>query len=366
MHIQIRHTCRDARSYRAERVKSLFNCEDGHNFSAEFDLPIEDKPWRIGLVVGPSGSGKTSVGKQLGGLYAPSWPAAKPIIDAIAPLGDFNAATAALAAVGLGSVPAWLRPFQVLSNGEQFRANLARLIAERPQGVTVLDEFTSVVDRQIAKIGAAAFAKAWRRGPGQLVALSCHYDVLDWLQPDWTLDTATGKFSGDCLWQRPKLSLQIRRVHPRLWRHFEPHHYLKLPPMVCCRHYAGFINGTPVAHVAISPKFEIGRHVRACRLVIMPEWQGIGVGIAFLEGVCRMMMRGRNHWHRQCFTLFQTSHPGLVAALRQREGWLHISASTFGVNKARSSASMRKSNAECGTGYGGHLRAVHAFKFIGP
>ena len=183
MNIQIRHTCSDAGSYRAERVKSLFNCEDGHTFAADFELPIEEKDWRVGLVVGPSGSGKTSIGKRLGNLWQPQWPARKPIVDAIAAKGDFNDVTGALAAVGLGSVPTWLRPYGVLSNGEKFRADLARLVAEPVQGTIVLDEFTSVVDRQIAKVGAAAFAKAWRRkAAGQVVALSCHYDVADWLE----------------------------------------------------------------------------------------------------------------------------------------------------------------------------------------
>ncbi|MFX8485448.1 ABC transporter ATP-binding protein, partial [Acinetobacter baumannii] len=92
---------------------------------------------------------------------------------AITPDGGFDDVTAALSSVGLGSVPTWLRPYQVLSNGEQFRANLARLIAEAP-GQAVLDEFSSVVDRQIARIGAGAFAKAWRRTSGQAVLLSCH------------------------------------------------------------------------------------------------------------------------------------------------------------------------------------------------
>lgn len=372
MKLTVRHTCTDFRSYRAERVKSLFNCEDGHDFSAAFDLPIEGRVWQIGAVVGPSGSGKTSLGSRLGSFYSPAWPKDRPIIDAIAPRGDFNAATAALSAVGLGSVPAWLRPFHVLSNGEQFRSTLARLVADRPAGTAVLDEFTSVVDRQIARVGAAAFARAWRRGPGQVVVLSCHHDMLDWLQPDWVLDTGTGQFTGDRLWRRPPLTLTIRRVARTLWRDFEPHHYLKLPPMVCARHYAGFINGQPVAHIAISPKFENGRQLRACRLVILPEWQGIGVGLAFLDAVCRAMLRGRNHWHRRCFTIFHTSHPGLVAALRKRRGWLHISASLFGQDKARSAASMSRTG--ClesrykgrATGYGGHLRAVHGFKFIGP
>ena len=105
-------------------------------------------------------------------FYDPTdWAHDKPIIDSIAPKGDFNEVAGALAAVGLGTVPTWLRPFPVLSNGEKFRANLARLICEAPQRV-VVDEFTSVVDRQIAKFGALAFQKAWRRTGGQVVLLS--------------------------------------------------------------------------------------------------------------------------------------------------------------------------------------------------
>lgn len=374
MNVTIQHTCKDASSYRAERVKSLFNCEDGHRFQADFNLPLETLPeWRIGLVVGPSGSGKTSLGNKLGKIWNPTWPVRKPIIDAISPRGNFDQVTGALAAVGLGSVPAWLRPHSVLSNGEQFRANLARLVAEPPTGTTVLDEFTSVVDRQIAKVGAAAFAKAWRRNQqaGRVVALSCHYDVADWLQPDWIFDTATGKFAGGCLRRRPEISLTIHKVRGTVWKHFEPHHYLKLPPMVCGQHYVGFIEGEPVAHIALSPKFENGRMMRACRLVVMPEWQGIGVGLRFLEEVCNLQLRGENRWNRQCFTLFHTSHPALVSILKNRPGWLHVSAGLFGGNRSRSKKSIIKSAAKKGStliqggGFGGHLRAVHGFKYIG-
>lgn len=142
--------------------------------------------------------------------------------------------------------------------------------------------------------------------------------------------------------------------------------------MVACRHYAGLVDGEPVAHVAIAPKFETGRFMRACRLVIMPEWQGIGLGLRFLEAVCRSQLKGKNPWERQCFTLFHTSHPGLVAALRKRAGWLHISSSLFGDDKNRAAQSLARSRARSGShesigsGFGGHLRAVNGFKFIGP
>ena len=162
MKVAVQHRCDDFSSYRAARVKSLFNVESGANFQLEADLDLDSAPWQIGVIVGPSGSGKTSMGRALwgqGAVYSPAWPEGQPIIDAITPDGGFDEVTAALSSVGLGSVPTWLRPYQVLSNGEQFRANLARLIAEAP-GQAVLDEFSSVVDRQVARIGAGAFDKA--------------------------------------------------------------------------------------------------------------------------------------------------------------------------------------------------------------
>jgi ABC-type glutathione transport system ATPase component len=157
-------------------VKSLFNAESGASFTLDAEIPGEDEDWQIGVVVGPSGSGKTSIGARVfdGPVYSePEWPADAPIVDAIAPGGDFNEVTAALAAVGLGDVPAWLRPFHVLSNGEKFRATMARIIADAPERV-VIDEFTSVVDRQIARFGALAFQKAWRRTRGKAVLLTPH------------------------------------------------------------------------------------------------------------------------------------------------------------------------------------------------
>lgn len=192
MKIQVIHTCDNFNSFRAEKVKSLFNAESGHTWEHVAELPIEDDGWKIGLIVGPSGSGKTSLGSQIweNGIrnLSEGWNPDLPIIEDILPGSEMNKVTSALSAVGLGDVPAWLRPFKVLSNGEQFRAGLARLICEEPDKI-VVDEFTSVVDRQIAKIGASAFAKSWRKTGKQIVLLACHYDIIEWLQPDWVYDT---------------------------------------------------------------------------------------------------------------------------------------------------------------------------------
>lgn len=369
--IEVHNRCSDFTSYRAARVKSLFNAESGCNFDLEADLPVDQANWKIGVVVGPSGSGKTSVGRKLFGeraLFNPRWPAEVPIIEAISPEGKFDGVTNALAAVGLETVPAWLRPFAVLSNGEKFRANLARVLCEAPRQV-VIDEFTSVVDRQIAKFGALAFQKAWRRTGGQCVLLSCHYDILPWIEPDWVFDTATGKveFSGGCLWRRPKFELKIWETNWRYWPLFEVHHYLKLPHMIAATNYVGTVVDELVCHVAVGTRPGL-REARACRLVVMPEWQGAGVGMRFLNAVCEMWLAGENRYGKRLQTLFHTSHPGLAAGLRRDPKWSQISAVLYGGSKARSIKTMRRSRTagkSAGSGYGGHFRAVQGFRYYG-
>jgi GNAT superfamily N-acetyltransferase len=371
MKITIHNRCSDYDSYRAARVKSLFNVDTGANFDLEADIPIDGDDWSIGVIVGPSGSGKSSIGNKLWGgkaIYEPSWPQRKPIIDAIMPKGDFNQVPAALAAVGLGSVPTWLRPYRVLSNGEKFRADLARVVCDKPARV-ILDEFSSVVDRQIAQIGAGAFQKAWRRTGGQAVLLTCHYDVLDWLEPDWVYDTATGEFTGRGLWRRPRFEMEIHQTDWRYWPLFEPHHYLKVPKMIAASNYVATVNGELVAHVAFSTRPGMVE-ARACRLVVMPEWQGAGVGLRFLNELCEMWRRGDNRFNKPMPTLFHTSHPGLAAVLRRHPAWTQVSARLHGDHKGRCRASMeasakRKGKATAGAGYGGHFRAVQGFRYLG-
>jgi GNAT superfamily N-acetyltransferase len=373
MIIEIKHRCSDFNSYRASRVKSLFNAESGCNWEHVADLPIEDKYWKIGLIVGPSGSGKTSIGGRIAPIYDlyDGWPADVPIVDAIAPDGEFDAVTGALAAVGLGDVPAWLRPFHVLSTGEKFRAGLARLVSERPERV-IVDEFTSVIDRQIAKIGSMAFAKAWRRGTGQIVLLSCHYDIAEWLQPDWIYDTREARFSRDCLRRRPDIKLCIYKVKGSVFRHFKPHYYLDLPYPVAAEYFVGMVENEPVCHVAVCPMFT-SKAYRATRLVTMPEWQGAGVGTRFLNAIAEYHLQGHGRCGRRFPTFFHTSHPQLCAALRHSKKWVQTGARLFGENKTRSAASIQRSQANCvrkqvkvkSGGYGGHFRAVQAFKYLG-
>ncbi|MGA8729662.1 MAG: hypothetical protein WB608_13000 [Terracidiphilus sp.] len=79
---------------------------------------------------------------------------------------------------------------------------LARRLIECGAMVT-MDEFRSVVDRQVAKIGAHAVQKFIRRAGTRFVAASCHYDIIEWMQPDWVFEPATMHFARRSLQRRP-------------------------------------------------------------------------------------------------------------------------------------------------------------------
>lgn len=361
--IQIRNTTDDYNSYRAARVKSLFNVESGSNFSFDVQVDLSGE-WQIGVIVGPSGSGKTSLGRkilddtQITDLYR-GWDNSKPIIDEIGKGADFDDVTAALASIGLGDVPAWLRSFGALSNGQQFRAGLARIMVDKPDRV-IIDEFTSVIDRQIAKVGAAALQKAWRRdGSGKkIVLISPHYDILDWIQPDWVVDTKDYTFTRRSPSRRPEIDLQIWKTNSSYWRQFEPHHYLKLPLPIAASYFVGTVNGELAFHCAATPLLPANA-VRLVRIVTMPEWQGIGVGMQAINWVAEYHLQGNGIQSRKLQSILNTSHAGLIKGLRKSPFWVQKNAKLYA--KAQK---VKSSSAILGT-FGGHLRAIQGFKYIG-
>lgn len=363
-------------TYRCARVRSLFNVteEQGSSHKISVDLPIDEQPWQIGLVVGPSGTGKTTLGRVLlggGKLHQGfEWEPGQPIIEQIGVGQDFNAVTGALASVGLGSVPSWLRPFHVLSMGEQFRAEMARIVIDQPEEI-IIDEFTSVVDRQIAQIGAAAFAKAWRRTPGRCILLSCHYDIAEWLCPDWILDTGYWDFTWGCLRRRPDIPIDVYETSSsRAWQFFKPHHYLDLPNPIAATYYVAESNGVPVAHLAVSTSSGL-KSARFTRLVVLPEWQGAGVGMKFLEYVAERWFRGENRYSKRMTGIIHTSHPGLIIALTRSPKWVTVNLRMGGGEGTKlATTSDRKRSKERSKGspsgqYGGHLRAVAGFRYVG-
>jgi len=130
-------------------------------FKGDIDIPDE---WQVGLIVGKSGTGKTTIAKQLfEDAYITSYDySAETVLDDMPKECSVEQITSAFNSVGFSSPPSWLKPYSVLSNGQKMRVDLARAILEDNE-LFVFDEFTSVVDRNVAQIGSFAMQKAIRK-----------------------------------------------------------------------------------------------------------------------------------------------------------------------------------------------------------
>ncbi|WP_218963460.1 GNAT family N-acetyltransferase [Maribacter sp. 4U21] len=165
--------------------------------------------------------------------------------------------------------------------------------------------------------------------------------------------------------------MEIWKVNGTYWKYFKAHYYLDLPHPPAAEYFVGTVDGELVCHVAVCPLFTANAY-RATRLVVMPEWQGAGVGTRFLNEVMQYHLEGEGRKGHKYPTFFHTSHPQLCNYLRRAKEWEQTNARLFGTNKNKSRASIMKtgkgmpgSKRKMTAGYGGHFRAVQSFKYIG-
>ena len=310
------------RSARVMQVESMFDVPPSQRAEArwELEVPLEEKDWNVGLIVGPSGAGKSTVARQLFGdslVEGFEWPEDAALVDGFGEDVGIKTITKSLTSVGLGTVPAWLRPYETLSTGERFRATVARALAEAPDPI-VIDEFTSVVDRQVAKVGSHAVAKAARRDGRQFVAVSCHYDIVDWLQPDWILEPHTGRFQWRYLQRRPGIDLRIYRIRRSLWSVFGKYHYMSAALHRGAQCFGGFVDGRCVAfHAYIHfPHPKVKNLKQVHRTVVLPEWQGLGLGGILTEWT------GQRLWNQGYRYRTILAHPAMIAYHNRSPRWI--------------------------------------------
>ncbi len=331
MKITVSSTIRE--TPRVLQVRGLFDLPDATVSALEWDvsLPLHEKSWHIGLIVGPSGSGKSTIARKLwpGHECRPQWRPDVSILDGFPDALSIKDVTEILCSVGFSSPPAWLRPFQVLSTGQQFRVEMARLLATsltrpNPRAPIVVDEFTSVVDRTVARIGSAAIARGVRKKGLQFVAVSCHQDIEDWLEPDWVYRPAEQTFAWRSL-RRPRLSLDVVRCRASAWPLFAPHHYLSggLAPSAAC--FLASWQTAPVAFSAWLPFVGKGPPARReHRTVTLPDYQGIGIGNA-LSALIASLWKALGYR-----ALSTTTHPALMRARCASPLWRMLRKPSFG------------------------------------
>ena len=241
-----------------------------------------------------------------------------------------------LCAVGFSSPVDWLKPYSVLSNGEKMRCDLARAMLENRE-MFVFDEFTSVVDRTVAKIGSLAIQKAVRRENKRFIAVTCHHDVQDWLMPDWVFNTDTMTFQTyDAEAQkknRPTLQLDIYEVGTRdkrrTWDTFSKYHYLNHDFNEASHVYVCSCNGKLAAFCAVLtfPHPRAKNIKKGHRTVVFPEFQGVGIGNAFTTFIAQMWC---DKGYRYVST---TSNPSMIIARKRNPRWRCVRFGRTATNK---------------------------------
>lgn len=264
-----------------------------HAFAVDADIQTS---FNIGLIVGASGSGKTTFAKSIWGenVFEPALDLAKPVIDQFPNAWSYDECAGALAGVGLTSVPCWIRPAYTLSNGQRARAECALQMARAGEsGDVVIDEWTSVVDRTVAKVMSHCVAKFARKTNKRIVLCSCHYDVIDWLNPDWIIDCNKQSYiERRSLWQSFKrderLQFDIRPVPRSTWRYFSKYHYLsELLPGGHIWTFGVFHGVDQIGFLCFAnyvPHRDKQKpmQVHANRMVIHPDYAGFGLSIRVL------------------------------------------------------------------------------------
>ena len=300
-----------------EYVSSKYDYKFDGNISFEpHNKPELPENFKTLLITGSSGSGKSTLLKEFGSITnQPQWIANKAIVS------NFNTpeeATELLSAVGLNSVPSWFKPYNVLSNGEQFRANLARQL----KSGAIIDEFTSVIDRTVAKAACNSISKYIKQKDlSNIIFSSCHSDIIEWLQPQYVFDCNTGSLIRGCQ-RRPSLNLAIYQCSRKYWDLFRNHHYLDTNLNFAAKCYLATWNGIPVAFNAVLnfPSGSLKKAYRGHRLVVLPDYQGLGFGVALVNYVAQKYVdEGKRYFAR-------TTHPRLGEYREKSPLWKATSA----------------------------------------
>jgi energy-coupling factor transporter ATP-binding protein EcfA2 len=304
------------------------------------------KEWNVGLIYGASGSGKTTLAKHLFGenIFDCSLDENKSIIDQLPKEFSYEDCANILNGIGLNSVPCWIRPIKTLSNGQKARAEAAYLMCK--QDFICIDEWTSVVDRTVAKAMSVCLHKFAKKHNKQIILLSCHYDILEWVKPNWLIDCNKQKYelpkSEDFFFnEREKLEFTIKEVGRETWKYFSKYHYLseQLPAGKIYLYgifhednqigFQCFANYTP--H---KPNTTIIFHSN--RTVIHPDYNGLGLGIKLINETSKLLKQKIN-----CRIMAKFSAIPVFKAMKKQPQWIFLGEKRL-MGKMKKGRNMRR------------------------
>jgi energy-coupling factor transporter ATP-binding protein EcfA2 len=237
---------------------------------------------------------------------------------------SYDECAAMLCGVGLTAVPCWIRPAYTLSNGQRARAECALQMARDDIAMIVIDEWTSVVDRTVAKVMSHCIQKHARKTGKKIVLLSCHYDVIEWLNPDWVIDANKQEYiDRRSLWRDFKrsehLEFDIKEIGKESWKYFSKYHYLSdnLPGGVI-KTFGLFHGDNQIGFQCFAnyvPHRGGRMKMHSNRTVIHPDYAGLGMGIMLINKTAAYMEeQGYEAWAK-------FSSTPVYIAMKRQECW---------------------------------------------
>lgn len=143
--------------------------------------------------------------------------------------------------------------------------------------------------------------------------MSCHYDITEWLEPDWVLDMQTRTLARRRL-RRPEIHLELFRADGQSpWQLFKKTHYLSAGLSKGCSLYVALWENRPVACVGVINAFGVrapgveAMH-RISRVVVLPDFQGVGIGRHVTAAVAELYAT-----QRRSRVSIVSAHPSMIA-----------------------------------------------------
>lgn len=286
--------------------------------------------WNVGLIYGASGSGKTTLAKHLFGdkIFDVLIDENEPIINQLPKELTYDECANLLNGIGLNSVPCWIRPVKTLSNGQKARAEAVLLMCQSKEFVFI-DEWTSVVDRTVAKAMSVCISKFAKKNNKKIILLSCHYDILEWLKPDWLIDCNKQKFelplTKDFFFtEREKLNFNIRKIGRESWKYFSKYHYLSENlPGGSIYLYGLFLNDIQIGFQCfanyVPHRQGTIKIYHSNRTVIHPDYNGLGLGILLINETSLLLLK-----EIKCKIMAKFSSTPVFKAMIKQKQWKYL------------------------------------------
>jgi len=316
--VKIVKTSKYVDSFRNQSVIGQYDLDFVNNEIKEewnVELPTQ---WKLGVIVGNSGTGKTTLAKEIFNYVdvIKEKLGNESILDLFEKTTSLKEITHILTLVGFASPKSWLKPYKVLSNGEKMRVDLALALLSAKKMI-VFDEFTSVVDRNVAITMCQVINKILPKIDKQLLLISCHEDVLYYLDTDWIYDTNVMELTLEKK-KRQTRQLYIYQAERSFWRMFSKFHYLDSSLLKTAACYVAILDNIIVGFCAVihfpHPSSKMMKRIH--RIVVLPDYQGIGIGKLLLNTVCQK-------YKIEKFKMFlTTSNFAMVKALYNSQNWI--------------------------------------------